>query len=80
MIKYPLITKNTSTPTYQLSYLLGKVLILRLRADEQLRLGSDFSLRRFHDALLWSGSIPVSFHRRLLAGEGGGPFMPGEVA
>ena len=32
---------------------------------------------RFHDALLWSGSIPVSFHRRLLAGEGGGPFLPG---
>ncbi len=33
-------------------------------------------MRRFHDALLWSGSIPVSFHRRLLAGEGGGPFLP----
>jgi len=71
------VHRYTSTPTYQLSYLLGKVLILRLRADEQRRLGADFSLRDFHDALLWSGSIPVSFHRRLLAGEGGGPFMPG---
>ena len=42
--------------------------------------GSDsatgFSLREFHDALLWSGSIPLSFHRRFLAGEGGGPFRP----
>ena len=74
------VHRYTSTPTYQLSYLLGKVLILRLRADEQHRLGSEFSLRRFHDALLWSGSIPVSFHRRLLAGEGGGPFMPGDLA
>jgi uncharacterized protein (DUF885 family) len=70
------VHRYTSTPTYQLSYLLGKVLILRLRADERRRLGAAFSERRFHDALLWSGSIPVSFHRRLLAGEGGGPFLP----
>ena len=53
------------------------MLILRLRADEQRATGPDFSLQRFHDALLWSGSMPVSFHRRLLAGEGGGPFLPG---
>ncbi len=29
------VHRYTSTPTYQLSYLLGKVLILRLREDEQ---------------------------------------------
>ncbi len=74
------VHRYTATPTYQLSYLLGKVLILRLRDDEQRRLGDAFSLRDFHDALLWSGSIPVSFHRRLLRGEGGGPFRPGDVA
>jgi uncharacterized protein (DUF885 family) len=33
--------------------------------------------RIIHDALLYSGDLPVSFHRRLLAGEGGGPTMPG---
>ena len=70
------VQRYTATPTYQLSYLLGRELILRLRADEQRRLGDAFSLRRFHDAILWSGSIPVSFHRRLLAGEGGGPLLP----
>jgi uncharacterized protein (DUF885 family) len=70
------VHRYTSTPTYQLSYLLGRQLILRLRGDEQRRLGSAFSLRDFHDALLWSGSLPVSFHRRLLAGEGGGPTLP----
>ena len=70
------VQRYTATPTYQLSYLLGRELILRLRADEQRRLGDAFSLRRFHDAILWSGSIPVSFHRRLLAGEGGGPILP----
>ncbi|MEO7118771.1 MAG: DUF885 domain-containing protein [Candidatus Limnocylindrales bacterium] len=70
------VHRYTSTPTYQLSYLLGKVLLLRLREDERRRLGGDFSLKDFHDALLYSGSLPVSFHRRLLAGEGGGPTMP----
>ena len=67
------VHRYTRTPTYNLSYLLGKVLLLRLRDDEQRRLGSSFSLRGFHDALIYSGSIPVSFHRRLLRGEGGGP-------
>ncbi|MEP7158845.1 MAG: DUF885 domain-containing protein [Chloroflexota bacterium] len=57
----------TYRPTYPLSYLLGRVLLLRLRADEQRRLGAAFSLRGFHDALMREGSLPISFHRRLLA-------------
>jgi uncharacterized protein (DUF885 family) len=61
------VNRYTYTPTYQLSYLLGKVLLLRLRADEQRRLGDRFSLRGFHDALLTAGNIPISFHRRALA-------------
>src|SRR5439155_26181384 len=48
------------------SYLLGKVLLLQLRADEQRRQGRKFSLRDFHDTLLRNGSLPVSFHRKLL--------------
>lgn len=70
------VHRYTQTPAYNLSYLLGKVLLLRLRDDEQRRLGEDFSLRGFHDALLYSGNLPVSFQRRLLAGEGGGPTLP----
>lgn len=73
------VHRYTYTPTYQLSYLLGKVMLLRLREDEKRRLGDAFSLRDFHDALLYSGSIPISFHRRLLAGEGGGPTLPRSV-
>src|SRR6185369_1596037 len=61
------VRRYTYTPTYQLSYLLGKVLLLSLRADEQRRLGSAFSLREFHDTLLRNGSLPISFHRRILA-------------
>ena len=60
----------TYRPTYPLSYLLGRTLLLGLRADEQRRLGDAFSLKGFHDTLLRNGSLPISFHRRLLAGEG----------
>ena len=60
----------TYRPTYPMSYLLGRTMLLRLRADEQARLGRDFRLKSFHDTLLRNGSLPISFHRRLLAGEG----------
>jgi uncharacterized protein (DUF885 family) len=60
----------TYRPTYPLSYLLGRTLLLELRASEQRRLGDAFSLRAFHDTLLRNGSLPISFHRRLLDGEG----------
>ncbi len=65
------VNRYTYTPTYQLSYLLGRVLLLQLRADEQRRLGGAFSLRGFHDQLLRSGSLPISFQRRLMAANGG---------
>jgi uncharacterized protein (DUF885 family) len=66
------VFRYTYTPTYQLSYLLGKVLLLQLRGDEQRRLGDRFSLKRFHDTLLNNGSLPISFHRRLLEAEADG--------
>jgi uncharacterized protein (DUF885 family) len=60
------VNRYTYTPTYQLSYLLGRVLLLQLRADEERRLGGAFSLQAFHDGLLENGSVPISFQRRLL--------------
>ena len=36
------VHRYTYTPSYQLSYLLGKVLLLQLRSDEQRRLGNAF--------------------------------------
>ena len=65
------VVRYTYTPTYQLSYLLGKVMLLKLRADEQARLGDRFRLRDFHDTMLRAGSLPLAFQRRILAGEGG---------
>ncbi len=57
----------TYRPTYPLSYLLGRTLLLNLRADEERRLGAEFSLKDFHDTLLRNGSLPISFHRRLMS-------------
>jgi uncharacterized protein (DUF885 family) len=62
------VLRYTYTPGYQLSYLLGKVLLLSLRDEERRRWGDRFSLRTFHDRLLRAGSLPVSFQRQLLAG------------
>jgi uncharacterized protein (DUF885 family) len=62
------VRRYTSSPTYPLSYLLGKVLILGLRDDERRRRGAAFRLRDFHDTLLGNASLPISFHRRILAG------------
>jgi uncharacterized protein (DUF885 family) len=67
------VQRYTQTPGYNLSYLLGKVLLLRLRDDERERQGDRFTLKGFHDALLYSGSLPISFQRRLLASHAGGP-------
>jgi uncharacterized protein (DUF885 family) len=64
------VRRYTYTPGYQLSYLLGKVLILGLREEEKHRLGATFSLKTFHDTLLRNASLPISFHRRLLRSEG----------
>jgi uncharacterized protein (DUF885 family) len=59
------VKRYTSTPTYPLSYLFGRHLIGQLRADVERRAGPDFSLKRFHDTLLYGGTMPVSYARRL---------------
>jgi uncharacterized protein (DUF885 family) len=62
------VKRYTSTPTYQLSYLFGRHLIDRLKADVQRAQGAGFSLKSFHDTLLYGGTMPVSYARRLFDG------------
>ncbi len=62
------VKRYTATPTYQLSYLFGRHLIEELRADVERAAGADFSLKRFHDTLLYGGTMPVSYARRQFAG------------
>ena len=64
------IKRYTSTPTYQLSYLFGRHMIERLKSDVERREGAGFELRRFHDTLLYGGTMPVSYARRLFEGNG----------
>jgi uncharacterized protein (DUF885 family) len=62
------VKRYTSSPTYQLSYLFGRHLIDRLKAEVQRAQGPRFSLKSFHDTLLYGGTMPVSYARRLFDG------------
>jgi uncharacterized protein (DUF885 family) len=64
--------RATSDPTY-LYYTLGKLEILKLRADLQKKEGAAFSLERFHDDFLKQGYPPVKIVRRALLGDDSPP-------
>ncbi|HEX6139156.1 MAG TPA: DUF885 domain-containing protein [Candidatus Limnocylindria bacterium] len=66
------VKRYTSSPTYQLSYMYGRHMIEALRADVERRMGPAFNLRFFHDTLLYGGTMPVSFARRLFDTKLGG--------
>jgi hypothetical protein len=51
--------RGTFDPGY-FAYTLGKLQILALRDEARAKLGSRFSLQRFHDALLAHGAPPVA--------------------
>jgi uncharacterized protein (DUF885 family) len=59
------VKRYTSTPTYQLSYLFGRHMIEKLKAEVASHEGRDFDVRRFHDTLTYGGTMPVSYARRL---------------
>jgi uncharacterized protein (DUF885 family) len=60
--------RGTSDPTY-LYYTLGKLEILKLRADVQQKEGAAFSLQAFHDEFLKQGSPPIKIVRRAMLGD-----------
>ena len=49
--------RGTFDPGY-LFYTVGKLEILKLRADYQQQEGNNYSLQKFHDLLLDNGSRP----------------------
>jgi hypothetical protein len=61
--------RGTNDPGYY-SYTLGKLEILKLRADAQKKEGKAFSLTKFHDAFLNAGLVPVAIIRREMGVEG----------
>jgi uncharacterized protein (DUF885 family) len=68
-------TRATQDPIFGY-YTLGKLEILKLRDDYRKKLGADFTLQRFHDALLAHGNPPIPLLRRFLLGpaDDGRPF------
>ena len=46
-------------PGQACSYMLGKLVWLRLRARAKAALGAKFDIKKFHDAGLLSGSLPL---------------------
>ncbi|HIJ17506.1 MAG TPA: DUF885 domain-containing protein [Thermoplasmata archaeon] len=54
-------------PTYYLSYFIGKMRLLQLLDDVKDAMGDRFSIKLFHDTLLYAGCIPISFMRREMA-------------
>jgi uncharacterized protein (DUF885 family) len=57
--------RGTFDPSYG-AYAIGKLALLKLRADYKEKLGKGYSLRAFHDAFLSNGVLPMSLQRRAL--------------
>ena len=62
--------RGTGDPGY-LRYQLGKMMIMKLRADVRAKQGAAFDLGRFHDAFLREGAIPIKLIRRDMLGSDG---------
>ncbi|HEY4053708.1 MAG TPA: DUF885 domain-containing protein [Terriglobales bacterium] len=60
--------RGTSDPTY-LVYTLGKLEIMKLRADYKEKKGSGFSLQEFHDTFLKQGFPPIKIVRQTMLGD-----------
>ena len=54
------LQRYVSWPGQALSYKIGELEIRRLRAEAEQRLGARFDERRFHDAVLLEGSMPLT--------------------
>jgi prolyl oligopeptidase len=53
------VERYISWPGQALAYKIGQIKILEIRAHAEDRLGEDFDIRRFHDALLEEGALSL---------------------
>ena len=61
--------KRGASDALYLYYTLGKLEILKLRADYRKKQGPAFSLQQFHDAFMRQGGAPIPIVRRALLGD-----------
>lgn len=57
------VNRYTANPSQPSSYLVGKLEIMDIRRRYEEKLGTDFDLKTFHDALLDVGSVPPKLAR-----------------
>jgi len=57
------VKRYTKNPSYQLSYLIGKYLIKKLKREIQEKMGEKYSDKFFHEVILNAGSIPIKYLR-----------------
>ena len=62
--------RGTFDPGY-FNYTLGKLMILKLRADWKAQEGTQFSLQRFHDEFLRHGAPPIPMLRERMLKDAG---------
>jgi uncharacterized protein (DUF885 family) len=61
------IDRYIADPGQALAYMLGRLEILRMRADARARLGDRFDIKAFHDTVLGSGPLPLPLLDRVVA-------------
>ncbi len=59
------VKRYTQNPAYQLSYLLGKKMIKELKEEVKEKMGDDFKEKFFHDTILYAGSVPMKYLRKI---------------
>jgi uncharacterized protein (DUF885 family) len=62
--------RGTSDPTY-LVYTLGKLQILKLRAEYRQKVGASYTLQQFHDEFMKQGMAPIPIVRHIMLGTDG---------
>jgi uncharacterized protein (DUF885 family) len=53
-------------------YTMGKLMILKLRDDYKKKMGSDYTLQKFHDAFIKLGPLPLPLVRKAMLGDAAG--------
>jgi uncharacterized protein (DUF885 family) len=60
------IDRYITWPAQALAYKIGEIRIREMREKAERALGKDFDIRRFHDTLIGSGSLPIALLDELI--------------
>jgi uncharacterized protein (DUF885 family) len=60
------VDRYTSTPGQALAYMIGELKIMELRDKAKRALGERFDLRRFHNAIIDNGALPLDTLEKLI--------------